>query len=110
MTTLLTKRGAAVTISQHGRDALDKLNCNNEQHTFDLILMDCQMPVMDGFEATLQIRSSENPAVSKIPIIALTAHALKGYKQRCTDAGMDDYLAKPISIGEFEKVLSHWLK
>jgi CheY-like chemotaxis protein len=89
---ILEKEGHRVTAVENGREALDQL----QRADFDLVLMDIQMPVMDGIEATQAIRAAE--AVSKIhvPIIALTAHAMKGDRDRCLAAGMDAYLSKPI--------------
>jgi CheY-like chemotaxis protein len=72
--------------------------------------MDCQMPIMDGYEATRQIRSgAAGKMVQDIPIIALTANALAEDKQRCLAAGMSDYLTKPIDLDKFDKLLTHWL-
>ncbi len=88
---LLEKEGHSVVIAADGRQALDAVG----RQEFDLVLMDLQMPVMDGLEATAAIRAQE-PAGRRIPIIALTAHALKGDRERCLAVGMDDYVAKPI--------------
>jgi two-component system sensor histidine kinase/response regulator len=93
---LLEKRGYAVFVAGDGRAAVAAL----EKNTFDLILMDIQMPGMDGFEATSQIRQKEKRTGSHIPIIAMTAHALKGYQERCVAAGMDGYVSKPIRTNE----------
>ncbi len=78
---------------------------------YDLVLMDCQMPGMDGYEATGSIRAWEqqHPPERRIPIIALTAHAMKGDRERCIAAGMDDYLAKPLQMGELLDMLGKWL-
>jgi signal transduction histidine kinase/CheY-like chemotaxis protein len=89
---VLEKRGYSVTIAMNGRQALEQW----EKHSFDLILMDGQMPEMDGFEATELIRRQEKISGRHIPIIALTAHALKGDEERCLSAGMDSYVTKPI--------------
>ena len=75
------------------------------QEPFDLVLMDIQMPKMDGFDATKEIRRQEEQTGRHIPIIAMTAHAMKGDRQRCLDAGMDEYLSKPIRIQELVQVL-----
>jgi two-component system, sensor histidine kinase and response regulator len=89
---LLTKAGHQVTLAENGRLALDAL----ERQTFDLVLMDMQMPEMSGGEAIVAIRERERHIGGHVPIIALTAHALKGDRERCIEAGADDYLAKPI--------------
>ena len=87
------------------------------EERFDLILMDCQMPVMDGFAATAEIRAREaeitqSPAdldSPRVPIVALTANAIQGDGERCIAAGMDDYLAKPYSRQQLADVLTRWL-
>ena len=86
------KAGHCVTIANNGREALEVWRSG----TFDLILMDIQMPEMDGFEATEAIRQQEQKMGGRIPIIAMTAHALKGDRERCLEAGMDEYISKPI--------------
>ena len=90
---LLEKLGHAVTVAANGREALAFL----DQRDFDLVLMDVQMPEMDGFEATAAIRVKESGTRRHIPIVAMTAHALKGDEQRCLQAGMDGYVPKPIT-------------
>ena len=89
---LLERRGHSVTLTTNGRQAFEQW----EQRPFDVILMDVQMPEMDGFEATGLIRQQEKISGQRIPIIALTAHALTGYEERCLSAGMDSYVTKPI--------------
>jgi signal transduction histidine kinase/CheY-like chemotaxis protein/ligand-binding sensor domain-containing protein len=89
---LLQKRGYDVVVAANGREALDSL----EKTTFDLILMDVQMPEMDGLEATAAIRKTEAATGQHIPIIAMTAHAMAGDREHCLEAGMDGYIAKPI--------------
>jgi len=98
---LLKKEGHTVVIANNGREAVEKYGVEH----FDLILMDVQMPEMDGFEATAQIRAQEQGTSRHIPIIALTAHAMKGYSEKCVAAGMDAYISKPIIIGDFRKIL-----
>jgi two-component system, sensor histidine kinase and response regulator len=93
---ILSKRGHAVHVAHDGQQALEAL----EQQNFDVVLMDVQMPVMDGFLATQAIRNLADPKKARVPIIALTAHALTGDAERCLGAGMDDYISKPINRGE----------
>jgi DNA-binding response OmpR family regulator len=76
-----------------------------EREHFDLVLMDCQMPLMDGFEATHRIRQSNHP---HIPIVALTASAMSPSRERCLSEGMDDYLSKPVELSRLAAVLSEW--
>jgi len=104
-TRLLEKRGHRVTVSGNGREAVEAL----ANQTFDLVLMDVQMPEMDGFEATAAIRENEKHNGTHIPIIALTAHAMKGDKERCLAAGMDGYLTKPIRSQELDEILETYL-
>jgi two-component system sensor histidine kinase/response regulator len=89
---LLEKHGHHVVTCGNGREALERL----DKERFDLILMDIEMPEIDGFEATATIRKKEEATGFRIPIIAMTAHALKGDRERCLAAGMDDYVSKPI--------------
>ena len=93
---LLEKHGYTVSTADNGREALEAL----EEIACDLILMDVQMPVMDGFEATTAIRKREGQSGGRIPIIGLTAHAMKGDRERCIEAGMDGYMPKPIQPDE----------
>ena len=93
---LLQKRGYEVEVAATGRDALEKL----AREKFDLVLMDVQMPEMDGFEATAAIREIEKATGDHLPIIAMTARAMKGDRERCLAAGMDGYVAKPIQSQE----------
>ena len=90
---VLQDRGHRVEIAEDGQAAIDLA----AQHRFDVILMDVQMPGMNGLEATAAIRQREHPATRRVPIIATTAHAAKGDRERCLAAGMDDYLSKPIN-------------
>ena len=75
---------------------------------FAIVFMDCQMPEMDGFEATAAVRQSES-ADHHVPIVALTANAMQGDRQRCLAAGMDDYLSKPLKIAPLQEALARWL-
>ena len=92
VTYVLSKRGHAVEVAHDGQQALDAL-C---QQDFDVVLMDVQMPVMDGFAATQAIRKLADSKKARLPIIAMTAHALKGDAERCLGAGMDGYISKPV--------------
>jgi PAS domain S-box-containing protein len=94
---LLEKRGHRVAVVDNGRDAVAAAIAQE----FDLILMDVQMPEMDGFEATAALRAAERGTGQRRPIVAMTAHAMKGDRERCLLAGMDEYLAKPIQPAEF---------
>ncbi len=100
---ILEKRRHRVVIAQNGRKVLDVLKTDH----FDLILMDVQMPEMDGYEATGVIREKEKETGGHIPIIALTAHAMKGDREKCINAGMDDYLSKPIKADELFAVIEN---
>jgi two-component system, sensor histidine kinase and response regulator len=98
---MLEKRGHAVTVAANGREAVQAL----ERESFDLVLMDVQMPEMDGYEATSLIRANERGGTRRQPIFALTAHAMKGVQERCIAAGMDGYLTKPIEAKYLDRVL-----
>jgi len=98
---LLRKRGHSVVIANDGMEALQLL----EQSAFDAVLMDVQMPRMDGFEATAGIRQKEQATGQRLPIFAMTAHAMKGDRERCLSAGMDGYLSKPIVAGDLYALL-----
>ncbi|WP_439861699.1 ATP-binding protein [Pseudomonas sp. MBLB4136] len=100
---MLTKLGCEVLLANHGAEALQQL----QDHAVDLVLMDCNMPVMDGYEASRRIRQGE--ATQSLPIIALTANALPDERERCRAAGMNDYLAKPFRRDELAALLDQWL-
>jgi PAS domain S-box-containing protein len=102
---LLEKRGHRVVVAGNGREALDALG----KGKFDLVLMDVQMPEMDGLEATASIREREKSSGLHQPIIALTAHAMKGDREKCLEAGMDGYLTKPIRPSELDEILEDYV-
>jgi two-component system sensor histidine kinase/response regulator len=103
---LLEKSGFRADAVADGRQAVEALQTGS----YDIVLMDVQMPVMDGFEATRAIRSGETKVPNpRIPIIAMTAHAMKGDRERCLEAGMDDYISKPISPQALAEALEKWL-
>jgi two-component system sensor histidine kinase/response regulator len=101
---ILEKAGHIVAVAETGRVALRML----EQQSFDLILMDVQMPQMDGFEATAMIREKEKRTGRHIPIIAMTAHAMTGDRERCLAAGMDSYISKPVMASALLELVSHY--
>jgi two-component system, sensor histidine kinase and response regulator len=105
VTRMLEKRGHFVVVAGNGREALEAL----EKESFDLVLMDLQMPVMDGFEATTAIRKKEGDRGIHVPVIALTAHAMKGDREKCLAGGMDGYLTKPIRPPELDELLGNCL-
>ncbi|KAB2953469.1 response regulator [Heliorestis acidaminivorans] len=102
---LLNKLGLAVVIAHNGREAFEAI----QEREFELILMDCQMPELDGFEATRLIREWEANSERRIPIIAMTAMAMQGDRQRCIDSGMDEYISKPIKTEQVSTILKQWL-
>ena len=99
---LLQKEGYAVTVVANGREAVAAC----EQQLFDVVLMDVQMPEMDGFEATGEIRKLDRTRGTRQVIIATTAHALKGDDETCLAAGMDDYISKPIDARHLKEMLA----
>jgi len=101
---MLTKLGMPMALASNGEEALEQVKVND----YDLILMDCQMPVMDGYEATAAIRRLPNVRGEHLPIIALTANAMQGDRQRCLEAGMDDFLPKPYSLAQLQATLARW--
>jgi CheY-like chemotaxis protein len=103
---LLEKRGHSVVVAANGLEALEMI----EKESFDLVFMDVQMPVMDGFEATAAIRKKEASAGVRLPIVALTAHAMKGDREKCLAAGMDGYLTKPIRPQELDEILRSYIE
>lgn len=110
MLMLLEEIGLAAEVANNGREALAALKQNAETKPYDIVLMDCQMPEMDGFEATQRVRAGEaGSAVKDIIILAVTANALPGDRERCLNAGMNDYLSKPIDEKLLFDKLNQWL-
>jgi CheY-like chemotaxis protein/HPt (histidine-containing phosphotransfer) domain-containing protein len=103
---MLRKFGLTVEVVNNGAESLEKLRKN----LYDLILMDVQMPVMDGITATEMIRKGDSGVLKiDVPVIALTAHAMREDRERCMAAGMDDYMHKPISVQRLSEMLKKWL-
>lgn len=100
---MLSKLGCEVVVAAHGGEALRQL----AQNRFDLVLMDCNMPVMDGYEASRQIRQSG--LWPDLPIVALTANSMPEERERCRTAGMNDYLSKPFRREELQALLDTWV-
>ena len=101
---ILHAAGIRVDVANNGVEALEKV----AQANYDGVLMDCQMPMMDGFEATRKIRAIER--FSKLPILAMTANAMAGDSERCIESGMNDHIAKPIDVNHLFSTLAHWVK
>lgn len=107
ITTILSKCGISFRLVENGLDAVNLYQTQN----FKMILMDCQMPEMDGFVATKRIREYEKVSDKpRIPIIALTANAMKGDRDRCIENGMDDFLSKPFRMNELISIIEQWNK
>jgi len=98
---LLELRGHTVEVVDNGKEAVEAL----ERQAFDVVLMDIEMPLMDGLQATSAIRDREERSGDHTPIIAMTAHAVKGFRDRCIEAGMDGYISKPIQPAELFRTL-----
>lgn len=104
-TGILKRLGHEVTTAGNGAEALTILQ-SNQQHAVDLVLMDCQMPVMDGYQATREIRRI--PELSKLPVVAVTANVMQGDREECLASGMNDYITKPYNRKELQKILNRW--
>lgn len=100
---MLTKAGYQVEVANNGKEAVEKYTKSPDD--FDLIFMDVQMPEMNGLDATKEIRDK---GFNTIPIVAITAHAIKGFRERCLDAGIDDYLTKPINREAVFQIIEKW--
>ena len=98
---MLEKLGCQVDVAANGQEAVDML----DMLPYDIVFMDCQMPEMDGFEATRVIRRKEESSCEHVPIIAMTANAMAGDREQCLEAGMDDYLSKPVRPAELQRVV-----
>jgi signal transduction histidine kinase/ActR/RegA family two-component response regulator len=105
---LLEKLGCVVEVAENGRDAVDLFS--QDPTRFKMIFMDCQMPVLSGFDATREIRELEQSIQSHTPIVAMTANAMTGDRERCLAAGMDDYVAKPIDRAFLSQVVTRYLR
>jgi len=101
---VLRKLGIKADLAVNGREAVEAVQAKD----YDLVLMDCQMPEMDGYQATRQIREQESPG-RRVPILAMTANAMQGDRERCLECGMDDYLAKPVTLDGLKNALHRWL-
>jgi CheY-like chemotaxis protein len=101
---MLKKLGYTAAVAQNGREAVEM--CSHDD--FAAVLMDCQMPQLDGYDATREIRGQETGG-RRVPIIAVTAHAMTSDRDACLEAGMDDYISKPIRPGELEAALGRWV-
>lgn len=110
--TMLEDLGCSVVLVDNGRQAVEAItqaSLDQLQGGYDMTFMDCQMPELDGYQATQEIRDWELSATSRMPIIALTANAMAGDRERCLEAGMDDYLTKPFSQEALAAICSKWL-
>jgi len=102
---MLMRLGADVEVANDGAEAVAAW----QRGGFDLILMDCQMPGMDGFEATRRIRTGDGCTPRGVPIIALTANALESDREACENAGMDDFMSKPFKATELVQLIERWI-
>lgn len=103
---LLEAEGLTIDIAENGKRAIEALVNSDHQKPYTVVLMDCQMPEMDGYEATRLIRAGEaGPQYKAVPIVALTANAMQGDRQKCADAGMTGYLSKPLNLDDLKVCL-----
>ena len=103
---MLQKQGCRVTTSTNGQDALALLRLER----FDVVFMDCQMPEMDGYEATSRIRAADTDVLQRdVPVVAMTAHAMRGDREKCIEAGMNDYVSKPVTPALLNEILQRWV-
>jgi CheY-like chemotaxis protein len=101
---LLSRFGLSVDVANHGGEAIERIKSS----TYDMVLMDCQMPIMNGYDATIEIRKADAGA-RNVPIIAMTADVIDGSRERALDAGMNDFIAKPVDVHELSRALQTWL-
>ncbi|MCA9184573.1 MAG: response regulator [Planctomycetales bacterium] len=101
---ILRKRGHSVTLAKNGREAIERVMYD----AFDVVLMDVQMPTVDGYQATMAIRQMDDADAASVPIIAMTAHAMRGDAERCLAAGMNAYISKPIDSKALIRLIEHW--
>lgn len=101
---MLERLGHGVDLAQNGQEALDKL----AENQYQVVLMDCQMPVLDGYAATQQLREREGTNQRTV-VVGLTAYAMANDRARCLDSGMDDYLSKPLKINDLAAMLQKWV-
>ena len=101
---LLSRLGLSVDVANHGGEAIERI----QSSTYDMVLMDCQMPIMNGYDATIEIRKADAGARA-VPIIAMTADVIDGSRERALDAGMNDFIAKPVDVHELSRALKTWL-
>ena len=102
---LLKRLGVRVDVASDGQEAVERV----QSRSYDLVLMDCQMPVMNGYDATVEIRRREGTA-PRVPIIAMTADVIDDSKERALQAGMNDFVAKPVDMQDLSRALRTWLK
>ena len=102
---MLSKLGYRIHLVQNGEQAVESMKTG----CFGLVLMDCQMPVMDGYQATERIRALEKPG-KRVPIVALSANTIHDHQHRCESAGMDDFVPKPINLKLLRDKVQHWLR
>ncbi|MBV8580329.1 MAG: response regulator, partial [Candidatus Eremiobacteraeota bacterium] len=100
----LKRLGYGADVAENGRMAIDAV----AERRFDLVLMDCEMPEVDGYTATRAIRASEATTGEHVPIVAMTANAMAGDREACLAAGMDDYLAKPVQLAELRDIVERY--
>ena len=107
---MLETLGLYADVAANGLEALEAIRISNDTQPYSIVLMDCQMPEMDGYDATRAIRAGKAGEENKnIPIVAMTANAMQGDREKCTDAGMDDYIAKPINLSVLQSALIKWV-